>query len=169
MVGVLAEPPRVGEFAGGRIDRPFVPSRDGRIVPAADGVDHGGGNAVLAGHASVRPPFELGFPAGPDGDDGQLRQAALDRCLEPQDLAQRGEVPPDVRRMDEGVEGAGQGTLVGHDAVPYLLATGCQFVAAQVRKTAHGSTIVRAARAAVRAPPNLGRSGDSAWPAAWSR
>lgn len=85
---------------------------------------------MLAGHTGVRPPFELGFPAGAYGNDGDLRQPALDRRLEPEDAAQRRKVPSNLGRVDKRIERAGQRALVvdqrrparADDAVPHLLA-----------------------------------------------
>jgi hypothetical protein len=121
---------------------------------------------VLAGHAGVRPPFELGFPARAYGNDGDLRQPALDRRLEPENAAQRGEVPPNLGRVDKRIERAGQRALVvdqrrpprADDTVPHLLAGVVQFVAAKIRKAAHGTTIVRAGARQGRTSPRLGAS-----------
>ena len=74
VIDVLSEPARLGKLAGRRVDGPVVTGREGRLFTAADRVDHRFGDTVLTGHAGVCPPFELGFPAGPDGDDRHLEQ-----------------------------------------------------------------------------------------------
>ena len=87
-VDVLSEPARLGKLAGRRVDGPLVIGREGWLVTAADRVDHSVGDTVLTSHAGVCPPFELGFPAGPYSDDRHLGQPALNRCPEPQHMAQ---------------------------------------------------------------------------------
>src|SRR5580698_3271423 len=89
VIGLLAELAGLGELTGGGVDDPLVIGLKGRFLAAADRVDDRAGHAVLAGHAGMRPPLELGFPPGAHGDDGDLAQPALDRGAEPQLPAQR--------------------------------------------------------------------------------
>src|SRR5260370_1156928 len=91
-------------------------------------------------------------PRPPDGGDGDLGEPPLDRGVEPQRRAERGQPAPGARRGDERVERPGQAALGGHqqvtpavdDAVPQLLALGPQFLAPHIRNPGHQPTIAGA-------------------------
>src|SRR6202034_1314333 len=91
--GTVAELAVGGELPCHRVDDPLVFGFERGIFSPGDGVHHLAGHAVLAGHAGVRPPLELGLPPGAHGDDRDLAQPALDRGLEPQDPPERAQPP----------------------------------------------------------------------------
>src|SRR5579859_7742629 len=145
VVGGTVDPAMNTELPRHRVHGPLVVRLERRFLAAADGVHDGAGHAVLACHRRVREPLELRLPPRPDRDDRDLGQPPLDRGVEPQRRAERGEPPPGARRGDERVERPGQAALGGHqqaapavqDGVPQLLALGPELPPAHIRKTGH--------------------------------